>query len=59
MGHYTVSLVEGMRSAGYEVYKPLLKAYTQHLAAEEKRLFPNGRPPFSLLPPARMWLSSP
>ena len=53
VGHYTVSLVEGMRSAGYEVYKPLLKAYTQHLAAEEKRLFPNGRPPFSLLPPAR------
>ena len=53
VGHYTVSLVEGLRSAGYEVYKPLLKAYTQHLAAEEKRLFPNGRPPFSLLPPAR------
>ena len=53
VGHYTVSLVEGMRSAGYEVYKPLLKAYTQHLAAEEKRLFPNGHPPFSLLPPAR------
>ena len=53
VGHYTVSLVEGLRCAGYEVYKPLLKAYTQHLAAEEKRLFPNGRPPFSLLPPAR------
>ena len=53
VGHYTVSLVEGLRSAGYEVYKPLLSAYTQHLAAEEKRLFPNGRPPFSLLPPAR------
>ena len=53
VGHYTVSLVEGMRSAGYEVYKPLLSAYTKHLAAEEKRLFPNGRPPFSLLPPAR------
>ena len=31
----------------------MLAAYTQHLAAEEKRLFPNGRPPFSLLPPAR------
>jgi beta-glucosidase len=53
VGHYTVSLVEGMRSAGYEVYKPLLSAYTQHLAAEEKRLFPDGRPPFSLMPPAR------
>jgi beta-glucosidase len=53
VGHYTVSLVEGMRSAGYEVYKPLIRTYTQHIAAEEKRLFPNGRPPFSLMPPAR------
>ncbi len=53
VGHYTVSLVEGMRSAGYEVYKPLINIYTQHIAAEEKRLFPNGRPPFSLTPPAR------
>ena len=53
VGHYTVSLVEGMRSAGYEVYKPLINIYTQHIAAEEKRLFPNGRPPFSLMPPAR------
>jgi beta-glucosidase len=53
VGHYTVSLIEGLRSAGYEVFKPLIATYTQHLAAEEKRLFPDGRPPFSLLPPAR------
>lgn len=53
VGHYTVSLVEGLRSAGYEVYKPLIATYTQHLADEEKRLFPDGRPPFSLTPPAR------
>ena len=53
LGHYTVSLVEGMRSAGYEVYKPLIGIYTKHIADEEKRLFPNGRPPFSLTPPAR------
>ena len=53
VGHYTVSLIEGMRSAGYEVYKPLIATYTKHIADEEKRLFPNGRPPFSLLPPAR------
>ena len=53
IGHYTVSLIEGLRSAGYEVYKPLIDIYSQHLAAEEKRLFPNGRPPFSLTPPAR------
>ena len=53
LGRYTVSLVEGMRSAGYEVYKPLISLYTKHLADEEKRLFPNGRPAFSLMPPAR------
>ena len=53
VGHYTVSLVEGLRSAGYEVYKPLTDIYKQHIANEEKRLFPNGRPPFSLTPPAR------
>ena len=53
IGHYTVSLIEGMRSAGYEVYKPLIDLYTKHIADEEKRLFPEGRPPFSLMPPAR------
>ncbi len=53
VGHYTVSLVEGLRAADYEVYKPLIGVYTQHLAAEEKRLFPTGRPPFSITPPAR------
>ena len=53
VGHYTVSLIEGMRSAGYEVYKPLISLYTKHIADEEKRLFPNGRPQFSLQPPAR------
>lgn len=53
VGHYTVSLIEGMRSVGYEVYKPLISIYKQHIASEEKRLFPNGRPPFSITPPAR------
>ena len=53
IGHYTVSLIEGMRSAGYEVYKPLVGIYKKHIADEEKRLFPNGRPQFSLMPPAR------
>lgn len=53
VGHYTVSLIEGMRSVGYGVYKPLIGTYTKHIADEEKRLFPEGRPAFSLLPPAR------
>ena len=42
-----------MRSAGYEVYQPLIDIYKKHIADEEKRLFPNGRPPFSITPPAR------
>ena len=53
VGHYTVSLIEGLRSVGYGVYKPLIDTYTKHIADEEKRLFPEGRPAFSLLPPAR------
>ena len=50
MGRYTVSLVEGLRNAGMNVYKPLLDQYKQHVAAEQKRLYPNGLPPFSLRP---------
>ncbi|MDR1171556.1 MAG: glycoside hydrolase family 3 protein, partial [Bacteroidales bacterium] len=52
-GRYTVSLIEGLRKAGYTVDKDMLGRYRKHLADEEKRLFPNGRPPFSLRPPAR------
>ncbi|SNU10122.1 beta-glucosidase [Prevotellaceae bacterium KH2P17] len=50
VGHYTVSLVEGLRNAGFTVYKPLLNEYKRHIAAEQKRLYPNGLPPFSLRP---------
>ena len=53
VGHYAVSLVEGLRSEGFTVYKPLINIYKKHIAYEEKRLFPNGRPPFSLTPLAR------
>ncbi len=50
VGYYTVSLVEGMRNAGYTVDADLIKQYKKHLADEQKRLYPNGRPPFSLTP---------
>ncbi len=50
VGRYTVSLVEGLRNAGYQVYKPLLNQYKAHVTAEQKRLYPNGLPPFSLRP---------
>lgn len=52
-GYYTVSLVEGMRNAGYTVDANLIKQYKKHLADEQKRLYPKGMPPFSLTPPKR------
>ncbi len=52
-GRYTVSMVEGLRKASIKVDRDLIRQYQQHLAEEQKRLFPNGRPPFSLTPPPR------
>lgn len=49
-GRYTVSLVEGLRKAGFTIYKPLLDQYKMHIASEQKRLYPNGLPPFALRP---------
>lgn len=50
VGYYCVSMVEGMRNAGYTVDTNLIKKYKKHLADEQKRLYPKGRPPFSLTP---------
>lgn len=47
-GYYCVSLVEGMRKAGYNLDASLIDLYKKHIAAENKRLYPNGLPPFSL-----------
>lgn len=47
---FTVSLVEGLRNGGYIVDKTVLKNYTAHIQAETRRLFPQGKPPFSLVP---------
>ncbi|MCQ2229827.1 MAG: beta-glucosidase [Bacteroidales bacterium] len=47
-GYYCVSLVEGMRNAGYTLDQSLIDLYKKHIAAEDKRLYPNGLPPFSL-----------
>ena len=52
-GRYTVSMVEGLRKASYTVDKKLTQQYQKHLQEEQKRLFPNGRPPFSFTPPPR------
>ncbi len=49
-GYYTVSMVEGLRNGGCTVDKELLDRYRKHMADEQKRLFPNGRPPFTLTP---------
>lgn len=50
VGYYCVSLVEGMRNAGYTVDADIIKKYKKHLFDEQKRLYPNGKPPFSLTP---------
>ena len=52
-GHYIVSLIEGLRGQGYKPDMALAAQYSKHLDAEQKRLFPNGMPPFSITPPAR------
>lgn len=38
MGHYHVSLVQGFRDAGFEVYMPLLRQYRGYLQREEMRI---------------------
>ncbi|MDE6269507.1 MAG: beta-glucosidase, partial [Muribaculaceae bacterium] len=52
-GYYCVSLVEGLRNAGYNVDKSLIGPYKQHIAAENKKNYPNGLPPFSITAPLR------
>lgn len=49
-GRYTVSLVEGLRNQGYVVNNGLLKEYKEHIDKENKRLYPNGYPTFSITP---------
>ncbi len=53
VGHYAVSLVEGLLAAGYDVYKPLANTYSGYNEEAYKKLFPTGRPSFTLAPPAR------
>lgn len=50
IGYYTVSLVEGMRKAGYNVDAVLTSRYKKHLADEQHRLYPQGKPFFTLTP---------
>ncbi len=52
-GYYSVSMVEGLRNAGITPDKELVKKHTAHIADEQKRLYPQGLPSFSLTPPKR------
>lgn len=52
-GYYCVSLVEGLRNAGYNVDKSLIAPYKAHIAAQNKQNYPNGLPPFSITAPLR------
>ncbi len=59
-GYYTVSMVEGLRNAGMVADPDLVKRHTSHIADEQKRLYPEGLPSFSLTPPKRAeeWVPS-
>lgn len=52
-GYYCVSLVEGLRNAGYVVEKSLIGMYQAHIAAENRKNYPQGVPPFSITAPLR------
>ncbi|MCQ2335239.1 MAG: glycoside hydrolase family 3 C-terminal domain-containing protein [Paludibacteraceae bacterium] len=49
-GHTLVGLVEGLRNAGLTTDMELAQRYVKHIADENKRLYPNGLPPFSITP---------
>lgn len=38
LGEYHITLVEGFRKAGFEVYKPLMRQYKSHVAQEKARI---------------------
>lgn len=52
-GYYCVSLVEGLRKAGYNIDKSLIMPYRTHIDAQNKQNYPNGLPPFSITAPLR------
>lgn len=52
-GYYCVSLVEGLRKAGYNVDRSLIAPYQMHIQAENRKNYPNGMPPFSITAPRR------
>lgn len=60
-GHTLVGLVEGLRNAGLNTDMDLARRYTKHIADENKRLYPDGLPPFSITPlnrPGEMQISA-
>lgn len=52
-GYYCVSLVEGLRKAGYNVEKSLIAPYQNHINAENRKNYPNGVPGFAIEAPKR------
>ena len=52
-GYYIVSLIEGLRNNGIQADLTLAGLYTRHIAAENKKNYPDGMPPFSITAPLR------
>ncbi|MBO4753485.1 MAG: glycoside hydrolase family 3 C-terminal domain-containing protein [Bacteroidales bacterium] len=53
VGPYCVSLVEAARKAGMKPEMSLARFYKKHIADEDKKNYPDGRPPFSITAPLR------
>lgn len=53
VGPYIVSLVEAARKAGLKPDMSLARTYKKHIADEDKKNYPNGRPAFSITAPLR------
>jgi len=52
-GYYCVSLIEGLRGAGYSIEKSLINPYKQHIAKENQKNNPGGGMGFSITTPKR------
>ena len=52
-GYYCVSLIEGLRNAGYSIEKSLIAPYKKHIEEENKKNNPGGGMGFSITTPKR------
>jgi len=61
VGPYIVSMVEAVRNAGMQADMKLANFYKKHIAEQDKKNYPEGRPAFSITAPLRAgeWVPTP